>query len=304
MCKCLSDRSDIVCCCSVGATGAVGKQVLLSLLARPEYAHVYSFGRRPSGVTHEKLTEEQVDFHKLLNEAPRSLRGLSGLQDSGQGAEAGVELWSGPEGEKLRRVSADTVFVTLGTTRAQAGSMPAFEVIDRGYAVAAAAAAVSPAKLASTGQRLLYCSSGGGNSGSFFPYLRSKGQTDEAMAALPYTDVTIAQPGMLLEAHRDPPRYLESAAQGIFKLVGKITDSAGAPVSQVGQAMAALGLRSISGYRQAFSISAVSPVGKGFSTAATTAQELYSKVGGSGALNRATVGNAELLKVAKESPAA
>lgn len=283
---------------------------------------MYSFGRRPTGVKHDKLTETQVDFHALLSEAPGSLRGLQGLKDlqvSGSpppsssrpsaqpqaqthAEEQELRSWTGPEGSKLRQIQADTVFVTLGTTRAQAGSMPAFEVIDRGYAVAAAAAAFSPEKLSSgTGQRLLYCSSGAGNSQSLFPYLRSKGQTDEAMTALPYTDVTIVQPGVLLEAKREQPRYLEAAAQVVSKWLACASDNVGASVHDVGAAMAELGTRPIDQWRKASALAGKEPSGTGFESAQSTALGLWKSCGGREAhtLSRATVRNPEILKVAR-----
>lgn len=70
----------------------------------------------------------------------------------------------------------------MGTTRAAAGSADNFVKIDREYVLAAAKAALTDEK--ATMQRLLYCSSAGANSSSFFLYPKSKGLTEEGLGEL------------------------------------------------------------------------------------------------------------------------
>lgn len=119
----------------VGATGATGKEVLAELLRTDHFAQVYSFGRRPCGQTHPKLAEQIVDFEKLAD---------------------GDEV----EAKKFKDIGADAAIITLGTTRADAGSASRFERIDREYVVAAAKAARDETK---AGQRLVYLCSAGAN---------------------------------------------------------------------------------------------------------------------------------------------
>ena len=48
----------------IGASGLVGHQLVLQLLASPEFEKVRSFVRRPSGIVHPKLEEIAIDFNK------------------------------------------------------------------------------------------------------------------------------------------------------------------------------------------------------------------------------------------------
>ena len=87
----------------LGGTGAVGKRLLAELLASNEWARVGEYGRRVSAIPQgppTKLEQKVIDF-----------------EDLGK-AELKAGRW-------------DVVFVTLGTTRAQAGSAAQFEKIDR-----------------------------------------------------------------------------------------------------------------------------------------------------------------------------
>ena len=87
----------------LGGTGAVGKKLLAELLASDEWVRVGEYGRRVSAIRQgppAKLEQKVIDF-----------------EDLGK-AELKAGRW-------------DVVFVTLGTTRAQAGSAAQFEKIDR-----------------------------------------------------------------------------------------------------------------------------------------------------------------------------
>lgn len=91
----------------LGATGATGKKVLAELLASSEWSKIGEYGRRvtapenlPPSQREGRLEQKVIDFENLDS---------SGLKEG---------RW-------------DVVFVTLGTTRAQAGSAEKFEKIDR-----------------------------------------------------------------------------------------------------------------------------------------------------------------------------
>ncbi|MDO9614763.1 MAG: NAD(P)H-binding protein, partial [Bacteroidota bacterium] len=46
----------------IGASGLVGRQLVVQLLEHPEFEKVRSFVRRPSGMNHSKMEEIQIDF--------------------------------------------------------------------------------------------------------------------------------------------------------------------------------------------------------------------------------------------------
>ncbi|KDN44512.1 hypothetical protein K437DRAFT_236506 [Tilletiaria anomala UBC 951] len=199
----------------IGATGAVGKQLLAALLDAQTYTSVHAFGRRPTGVTHSKLTEHTLDFEKLYEEAQNNS--------------------DGEESKKLSEVGADSIFITLGTTRAQAGSAAKFERIDREYVLAAAKAALETSK---TGQQLLYCSSAGSTSSSPFLYPKSKGLTEEGLANLSYPQTFLFRPGMLQNPQREQERLMERVAEVFVKgILNRITDNAGMDVKDVAKSM-------------------------------------------------------------------
>lgn len=86
----------------IGATGSVGKQLLPLILSSPNFSHVGEFGRRVTSfeTPNAKLEQKTIDFEKLPE---------AGLKDG---------AW-------------DVVFITLGTTKAIAGSKEAFTKIDK-----------------------------------------------------------------------------------------------------------------------------------------------------------------------------
>ncbi|KAI5995622.1 hypothetical protein EDD15DRAFT_2255186 [Pisolithus albus] len=168
----------------LGATGAVGKKLLAELLACDEWYKIGEYGRRvtapedlPPGQREGRLEQKVVDFENI---------DAAGLKN-GQ--------W-------------DVVFVTLGTTRAQAGSAEMFEKIDREYVVNACRAAKSedPAHE----QRLVYLSSMGADPTSHFLFPKSKGLTELALARLGYSDTIVFRPGFLRGAQRSERRIGET----------------------------------------------------------------------------------------------
>lgn len=199
---------------SLGASGAVGKP-LLSLLVSDSspYSTVYSFARRPhpsppAASPNVEFKEIIVDFEKIHNGDATETAKLSSIPP------------------------ASAVYITMGTTRAAAGSMAAFEKIDRGYVLSSARAlfhATSPATL-------VYCSSGSSSSSSLFPYLKSKGLTEEGLANI-YPNTILMRPGFLKDAQRPESRIMERLFEPIMGLLGKVSDSIEAPVTDVAKAM-------------------------------------------------------------------
>ncbi|KAL0953982.1 hypothetical protein HGRIS_005141 [Hohenbuehelia grisea] len=181
----------------LGATGQTGGALLHELLASSAFSKVGEYGRRVTPADKittgkDKLEQKTIDFENL---------DAAGLKD---------EKW-------------DIVFITLGTTRASAGSAAAFEKIDREYVINAARAAKSDDPAHS--QRVVYLSSGGANSKSFALYMRSKGLTEEGIAALGYNDTIIFRPGFLQGTHRPETRLAERVAGCVTSMLSYVTDT-------------------------------------------------------------------------------
>ncbi|EJC99970.1 uncharacterized protein FOMMEDRAFT_170061 [Fomitiporia mediterranea MF3/22] len=194
----------------LGATGAVGKHVLRELIASGEFTRVGEYGRRVTPIEHlgpnaqGKLEQKTVDFEKIED---------AGLRDG---------KW-------------DVVFITLGTTRAAAGSANAFEKIDREYTINSARAAKTDDP--SHEQRLVYVSSMGANTNSPFLYSKSKGLTENGLADLKYSDTIVFRPGFLANAQRPSTRLTESLAGSIIGFASNVISGLQIDVSTLGKAI-------------------------------------------------------------------
>ncbi|TFK39753.1 hypothetical protein BDQ12DRAFT_711861 [Crucibulum laeve] len=172
----------------LGATGQTGRALLQQLLASNDFTRVGEYGRRLTPAEQisngkEKLEQKVIDFEKL--------------EESG-----------------LRNGKWDVVFVTLGTTKKQAGSAENFVKIDRDYVINAARHAKW--EDSEVPQRLVYVSAASAETNSYFLYTKTKGQTEEGLASLGYSDTIIFRPSMLQGAHREDSRLAET-------LFGKVT---------------------------------------------------------------------------------
>ncbi|KAF5328517.1 hypothetical protein D9611_014389 [Ephemerocybe angulata] len=182
-------------------SGQTGQQLLQSLLSSSFYSRVGEYGRRTTALEkipadlQDKLEQHTIDFEKL---------DTSGLN---------AKPW-------------DVVFITLGTTRKNAGSAEKFVKIDREYVINAA----KEAKV-SDNQRLVYLSSAGANSSAPFLYPQSKGLTEEGLARLGYKDTIVFRPGFLAGTDRGETRVAES----IFGLPFSLQQLAGNQHRHVGQ---------------------------------------------------------------------
>jgi uncharacterized protein YbjT (DUF2867 family) len=169
-----------------GATGLVGGRCFEALLHSPDYARVIVLTRRlPFNYVsiarpHAEVDPRRVDFDHL------SATDLAGAND---------------------------VFCALGTTIKKAGSQVAFRKVDHEYVVNLARAAVEAGA-----KRFMLVSSVGADphSGNF--YLRVKGETEQAISALPFESVHIFRPGLLL-GHRAEKRTGEGLAQLVMSKV-------------------------------------------------------------------------------------
>ena len=161
----------------VGATGAVGQEVLHQALASPQVSSVIAVTRRALDTTifppHKKLNNIIVDFNALEK----------------------MPSWC----------EVDAVICTLGTTIKVAGSRAAFAAIDLDLPVAIA----RMAKAAGATRFGLNSSLGAKASSNNF-YLRTKGQAEAQIAALNYASLTIVRPS-LIDAEREQSRPGEQA---------------------------------------------------------------------------------------------
>ncbi|CCG85033.1 protein of unknown function [Taphrina deformans PYCC 5710] len=167
----------------LGSTGAVGRALVNDLVSNSKFDEIRAITRRDYdfNIQSPKFSTKVVDFNALDSHAAE-LRGF------------------------------DAIFVTMGTTRAVAGSAENFIAIDQDLTVRAAQAALTSGKE----QHLLYVSSAGASTSSYFLYPKSKGQTEDRLRALGATKTTIFRPAFLIV---EEPRARARLVENIFSSV-------------------------------------------------------------------------------------
>jgi uncharacterized protein YbjT (DUF2867 family) len=204
----MTDRSSHRTALLAGATGLVGGHLLQRLLADPGYRQVITVSRKALGIEHPKLRSLITDFDPI------------------EAAMAGL-------GETI-----DDAFCALGTTIKTAGSRAAFRRVDFGYVVAFARAA-----RAVGARRFMLVSAIGASARSALFYLRVKGETEEAVAALGYPALHIFRPGLLLgqRAESRPREALGMALAPFLNplMLGPAKAYRGIPADTVAAAMIA-----------------------------------------------------------------
>ncbi len=195
----------------IGATGAVGKELVRALLDDARYTEVAVFVRRDPGVTHPKLTAHVINF-----EQPDTWRAL---------------------------VTGDVLFSALGTSLKQAGSKEAQRRIDYDYQHMFAEAAH-----ANGVPHLVLLSSLGADSRSSIFYLRLKGELDDAVQRLGFDTVHIVRPPSLIrpEAKRLGETAVVKILQGL-NAVGIAKNLAPMSVDTVARCMMEIGTESRGG---------------------------------------------------------
>lgn len=152
----------------VGATGAVGRDLVEALCADPRYTEVRTFTRRELGVDDPKLRPYVVDFERT-----------EGWHDLVQG---------------------DVIFSALGTSKKQAGSKEAQYHIDHDYQLRFATFAKQNGV-----RHMVLVSSAGADTGSSFFYMKLKGVIERDVEALGFAGLTIVQPPSLIRKHAKRP---------------------------------------------------------------------------------------------------
>jgi uncharacterized protein YbjT (DUF2867 family) len=159
----------------------VGGLLLDTLLDAPDFTRVYALTRRPFGKEHPRLANRVVVFPRMA--------------------------------EQLKGLAATDAFCCIGTTIAEAGTQEAFRAVDLDAVVQFARAA-----RALQVSRFVVVSSVGADPRSKKFYLRTKGEMEEAVAAVGFTSLDILQPSLLLGPRKEL-RPLELAGRVLAPLV-------------------------------------------------------------------------------------
>jgi uncharacterized protein YbjT (DUF2867 family) len=158
-----------------GANGLIGGCLVQALLEAPDYSRVFALTRRPYGREHPKLANRIVIYSRMA--------------------------------EQLKGMVAHDAFCCIGTTLAAAGSQEAFREADvDAVLLFAQAARVVGAT------RFVVVSSARASSDSKNFYLRTKGEMEEAVAAIGFQSLDILQPSLLLGSRKES-RRLETLGQ-------------------------------------------------------------------------------------------
>lgn len=166
-----------------GATGLVGGQCLTILRRCPDYQKIIILTRRALALDVDTAEQRIVDFDHL---SPADVAG------------------------------ADDIFCALGTTIKKAGSQAAFRKVDFDAIVNVARAGVEAGA-----KRFVLVSSVGADPKSSNFYLRVKGETEQAVSALPFETIHIMRPSLLL-GHREESRAGEGFAQRAMPIINSL----------------------------------------------------------------------------------
>lgn len=196
----------------LGATGAVGRDLVRQLLQDDRFTELYLLVRRiPEGLSFPKLRIELLDFDQ-------------------------PDQW--PE-----LPEADVLFSSLGTTLRDAGSQAAQYRVDYGYQYEVARRAAARGV-----PHYVLVSSWGAKPKAQSFYSRMKGELEEAVQALPFRRISILRPPLLLRpgSTRGGERLAAAVLQGLGAL-GLLRAFRPMPTSVVARCMHALSTSQHSG---------------------------------------------------------
>lgn len=168
----------------IGATGLVGRALVNQLANADHIGKVITLTRRSAQHPSSKVFNQVVNFDRLEDYASS--------------------------------FSADLLFSCLGTTRKQAGSIPAQRKVDLDYQYKAAQLAASNGV-----HHYLLVSSSAAHDQSNNPYLQMKGELEQKIQSLPFERISIFQPSLLL-GQRPDFRMGEKLGSWVLPLVSII----------------------------------------------------------------------------------
>ena len=169
----------------LGATGLVGGELLIKLLADQNFDSINALVRRP--------LQSLTDAGPKLSTTVLDFENLKSHKESFKG---------------------DILFCALGTTRKKAGSKEAFLKIDLDYPIELAQLTMNQPNF----QQFLLVSSLGANSDSPLFYNETKGKLEDALIALDMKALKIFQPSLLL-GKRDEFRFLEEIGKFLSSIL-------------------------------------------------------------------------------------
>lgn len=176
----------------LGATGLVGRQLLELALHDPRITQVTAPARHALP-SHPKLVNPRVDYRQL----------------------SGTDGWH-----------ADAAVCALGTTLKAAGGKAGLREVDYRYVLDAAWIA----KRAGVA-RFVLVSAMGANAESTNFYLKTKGETEQALAQLGFTALTLVRPSLLDGGERPERRLGEEFGLWLGKRLGRLIPLRYRPVS-------------------------------------------------------------------------
>jgi uncharacterized protein YbjT (DUF2867 family) len=179
-----------------GASGLVGRELVLRLLQHPIYSRVVALTRRPIGIDNVRLSEVSAQYETLDPVLTRAVL-------------------------VAKRFDA---YCCLGTTIRAAGSEAAFRTVDFDYVVAFGQWAARH-----RAHRLVIVSALGADARSAVFYNRVKGETENALRALAPSSLVILRPSLLDGARREH-RLGESVALAFTRPLRAILPAAFRPV--------------------------------------------------------------------------
>ncbi len=193
-----------------GGTGLVGKCLIKELIANENYNQVIIFSRRETGLSDPKLKECLIDFNNL---------------------EQHKDLLKG-----------DHLYICLGTTLKNAGSVAKVRVVDYEYPIEIARIAFNNGI-----KSIALVSSIGANLKSRSYYTKIKGEVERDIEQLGFNNLVIVRPSLLL-GKREEKRFGEGIAKVIMKgigflMVGKLKKYKGIDACVVARAMMRLLLK-------------------------------------------------------------
>ncbi|ETN84866.1 NAD dependent epimerase/dehydratase family protein [Necator americanus] len=196
----------------LGATGAVGSQLVDALVKSRQFKRIVVVGRRKIPLENDSIEQVIVDFDAIEKHA-------DAFKDT------------------------DIGFCALGTTRGKAGK-EGFYKVDHDYVVNSAKVAKEQGKFphfcyifgCSGVKEFVLVSAAGSNENSFFLYPKTKGETERDIAVLGFEKFLIMRPG-LLEGPREESRLGESIAKVLVKPLKLLSNSIAISTEDVAKAM-------------------------------------------------------------------
>ena len=200
-------------CLLLGGTGAVGQDVLRSLVKSPRCTSVIVAVRGlvedgDDVWAHPKVHQVVVDFEEVCE----------AMEEQSAAAREGMEHEMPVCLRPLFQEETQVTLCALGTTRRAAGSAENFRRVDHDYVLALARAAQQYGGCRHFG----YVSSMGASSSSWFLYPKTKGLVEQHLEELEFPALTIMRPGLLDAPHRKDARLLESLAQKLFRVINPV----------------------------------------------------------------------------------